>query len=103
MNGPERIAEINAQHDGIVLCNWFALCTNDATTTEPHPILGDVPICARCATIVREQGGRSCPTCGETLHYYTLGAPGIGRGYSCDNGHDFPIGTHRISTLEDER
>ena len=34
--------------DGPVLCAWFALCPNQATTTMPHPILGDVPICARC-------------------------------------------------------
>ena len=30
-------------------CEWFAMCNNAATTTEPHPILGDVPICKRCA------------------------------------------------------
>lgn len=30
------------------VCQWFALCTNEAVTTEPHPILGDVPICQRC-------------------------------------------------------
>jgi len=29
-------------------CQWFALCTNEATMTRPHPILGDVPICERC-------------------------------------------------------
>jgi hypothetical protein len=29
-------------------CQWFALCTNEATTTEPHPTLGAVPICGRC-------------------------------------------------------
>src|ERR1044072_1896475 len=34
----------------IVLCEWFAQCLNDATGTEPHPILGDVPICDRCRT-----------------------------------------------------
>jgi hypothetical protein len=50
------------QHDGYVSypsnsggedrapCMWFALCDNDAATTRPHPILGDVPICTRCAT-----------------------------------------------------
>lgn len=31
-----------------VPCQWFALCENPATTTESHPILGDVPICGRC-------------------------------------------------------
>lgn len=30
-------------------CQWFALCENEATTTEPHPVLGNVPICQRCA------------------------------------------------------
>jgi len=30
------------------LCQWFALCTNPATITRPHPVLGDVPICDRC-------------------------------------------------------
>jgi hypothetical protein len=30
-------------------CMWFALCKNEAVTTVPHPILGDVPCCQRCA------------------------------------------------------
>jgi len=34
-------------------CRWFALCTNPATTLEPHPILGTVPICDRCAAKVK--------------------------------------------------
>jgi hypothetical protein len=32
-----------------MVCKWFLLCDNLATTTRPHPILGAVPICARCA------------------------------------------------------
>lgn len=31
-----------------VPCQWFALCDNDAVTTEEHPVLGSVPICGRC-------------------------------------------------------
>jgi hypothetical protein len=41
----------------VALCQWFALCTNEATRVEPHPILGDVPICDRCA--VRARGDQS--------------------------------------------
>jgi len=32
----------------IVYCEWFALCTNPATTERRHPILAPVPICDRC-------------------------------------------------------
>lgn len=31
-----------------VVCEWFLLCENTATSMEPHPILGEVPICDRC-------------------------------------------------------
>lgn len=31
------------------LCEWYALCMNPAVGTTPHPILGNVPICQRCA------------------------------------------------------
>lgn len=34
-------------------CKWFLLCTNPATTTVKHPILGDVPCCERCAKFAR--------------------------------------------------
>lgn len=37
-------------------CAWFALCENPATTTEPHPILGPVPICQRCAAKLKALG-----------------------------------------------
>lgn len=30
------------------MCEYMALCTNDATLALPHPILGSVPICRRC-------------------------------------------------------
>lgn len=33
-------------------CEWFALCENEATHHEPHPVLGDVPRCDRCAKVV---------------------------------------------------
>lgn len=35
-------------NDADLACQWFALCPNDATHTQSHPVLGDVPICERC-------------------------------------------------------
>lgn len=34
---------------GRPMCEWYALCDHDAVGTTKHPILGDVPICQRCA------------------------------------------------------
>ena len=36
------------ENRGRIYCQWFALCDNEATTTRPHPTLGDVPICESC-------------------------------------------------------
>lgn len=36
-------------------CQWFLRCENEATTTRPHPILGNVLCCDRCAAIVDKQ------------------------------------------------
>jgi hypothetical protein len=30
-------------------CRWFLKCGKPATGTQPHPVLGDVPICSACA------------------------------------------------------
>lgn len=34
------------------ICQWFLMCLNPAVGTVNHPILGDVPICDRCADVV---------------------------------------------------
>lgn len=41
------------QVKGESTCKWFLLCENPATTTLPHPTLGDVPCCERCATKIK--------------------------------------------------
>lgn len=33
-----------------ITCQWFARCPNPADGVVPHPILGNVPCCKRCAT-----------------------------------------------------
>lgn len=43
------------------LCQWFLLCLNPAVTTMPHPVLGDVPICQRCADKVARLHGNAAP------------------------------------------
>lgn len=34
-------------------CRWFALCEREAVTTVPHPVLGEVPCCEKCAKFAR--------------------------------------------------
>lgn len=34
------------------VCQWWFMCENQAVQTRPHPILGHVPICERCNTLV---------------------------------------------------
>lgn len=36
-------------------CAWFARCTNPATGTTSHPVLGSVPTCDRCHTFATGQ------------------------------------------------
>jgi hypothetical protein len=45
---------ISAETTEVVTCSWFLLCENPATMTKPHPVLGPVPICDRCAAKLRE-------------------------------------------------
>lgn len=44
-----KAAKANGKKGGRpTLCKWYLNCKNVATTTAPHPILGDVPCCDRC-------------------------------------------------------
>lgn len=39
---------------GPVLCDWFAMCTREATHVELHPVIaGGVPACDSCPRIGR--------------------------------------------------
>jgi hypothetical protein len=49
MTRPPRRPVRHSLPPGQRYCEWYALCTNLAVGTTPHPILGDVPICERCA------------------------------------------------------
>lgn len=31
-----------------ILCEWQLFCSTEATGTEVHPLLGEVPICGAC-------------------------------------------------------
>lgn len=39
-----------------ITCKWFLFCTNPATGTMRHPVLGPVPICDRCRAKYEEHG-----------------------------------------------
>lgn len=39
------------------VCEWFALCDRPATVLVPHPVLGQVPTCDRCADRVARLRG----------------------------------------------
>lgn len=41
------------------ICQWFARCDNPATTALPHPTLGSVPCCQRCADKVARIEGKT--------------------------------------------
>ncbi len=45
-------------NDNYPTCEWFARCTNEAVGEMPHPILGGVPICERCAEKVERINNR---------------------------------------------
>jgi hypothetical protein len=32
-------------------CEWFARCGQPAVALQPHPVLGQVPACARCEAL----------------------------------------------------
>lgn len=36
-------------------CQWFPACGMEATHTQSHPVLGEVPICDRCQHWYDEQ------------------------------------------------
>jgi hypothetical protein len=38
------------EREAIQMCEWFLLCDRDAAGTVTHPILGEVPVCERCAS-----------------------------------------------------
>lgn len=34
-------------------CEWFILCERPATGLTPHPVLGQVPTCDKCAAFAK--------------------------------------------------
>lgn len=57
-------------------CAWFALCDREAVTTRGHPILGAVPIRARCNGSLRAVEGRGwCSSRATRMNRITGGDP----------------------------
>lgn len=32
----------------VQLCEWYAMCANEAIGAAPHPLMSSVPVCERC-------------------------------------------------------
>jgi hypothetical protein len=45
---PKHIANRISPEKWAERCRWYAMCDNPPTKIEPHPTLGNVPICDRC-------------------------------------------------------
>lgn len=56
-NHGEEVAALLAASGG--RCAWFALCPNAATGLSPHPILGNVATCDRCAAFAADDHSAS--------------------------------------------
>ena len=39
------------------ICEWFAACGRPAVVLVPHPVLGQVPACQRCAAWAEDGDG----------------------------------------------
>jgi hypothetical protein len=72
----------------VAVCDWFALCENDAVGTTPHPILGDVLVCARCAErfelVVEPLVAEPAPEVWRTAHEAADGAMHGGEYLACE-------------------
>jgi hypothetical protein len=46
---------------------------------------------------------KKCKTCGEPMEFYSVSAPGVGKGYFCPNNHYEEIVATRILEPEETR